>query len=614
MKIHTLKNQIILSFCTVILALALIVFWLGYWVIQKQVFQKAQQQVNRYLDSARNFYDSEIESIGARMSLVSYDGDLESLRKRLNLDYLFRVGREEARSCESRIVQAVLRDGHAEGASRLISESELAAMNPELRARAEISLHDTPMARPTDRGVLTGAMAKEYALPLFDAAGEPAGVVYGGRIMNRDYSFVDKIRDLVFGDDLYNGKPIGTVTIFQGDTRISTNVVDEDGRRAVGTRVSEEVYQLVIEDGLRWHDRALVVTTWYKSAYEPIRDIDGAIIGILYVGILEEQLTDFAANLLVLFLIAVALAAGLAGLLAFILAGSITQPITHLLDATQKLSGGDWDHEVPSGTPIRELNRLAMSFNEMSDQLQQREASLKISNEKLADLNKSYLDLIGFVAHELKGMLASAVINAYSIRDGLLGMVNFKQRKAVDSICRNLDYLDATVKKFLNLSRIEREKLEINRQEFSLRTEVFDVSLQTFAKLIEDKHMQVVNEMDPGLRIQADPDLMLIVSNNLINNAAKYGTEGGQIRLCARQDDGRVEVEVYNDGRPIPPEQMDCLFKKFSRLDNPEKKKVKGTGLGLYITKQIIEAHGGDIQVEPRERGNAFIFHIERVL
>ena len=75
-----------------------------------------------------------------------------------------------------------------------------------------------------------------------------------------------------------------------------------------------------------------------------------------------------------------------------------------------------------------------------------------------------------------------------------------------------------------------------------------------------------------------------------------------------------MEVEVYNDGRPIPPEQMDCLFKKFSRLDNPEKKKVKGTGLGLYITKQIIEAHGGDIHVEPRERGNAFIFHIERVL
>ena len=124
--------------------------------------------------------------------------------------------------------------------------------------------------------------------------------------------------------------------------------------------------------------------------------------------------------------------------------------------------------------------------------------------------------------------------------------------------------------------------------------------------------MTVVNQMDPNIRVNADQDLMQIVSNNLVNNAAKYGAEGGQIQLSARQENGRVEVEVYNDGRPIRPEEMPMLFRKFSRLDNPEKKKVKGTGLGLYITKQILEAHRGDIRVEPRERGNAFIFHIER--
>jgi signal transduction histidine kinase len=230
----------------------------------------------------------------------------------------------------------------------------------------------------------------------------------------------------------------------------------------------------------------------------------------------------------------------------------------------------------------------------------------------LAELNKSYLDLIGFVAHELKGMLASAVINAYSLRDGLLGMLNFKQKKAIDSICRNLDYLDATVKKFLNLSRIEREKLEINKQPIFLRKDIAEVSIQTFAKLIEDKQMTVINRIDPTIRVNADPDLMQIVMNNLINNAAKYGVEGGRIELSSRLLNGKVEVEVYNDGRPIQPNEIPMLFKKFSRLDNPEKKKVKGTGLGLYITKQIIEAHGGSIRVEPRANGNAFIFQIER--
>jgi len=139
-----------------------------------------------------------------------------------------------------------------------------------------------------------------------------------------------------------------------------------------------------------------------------------------------------------------------------------------------------------------------------------------------------------------------------------------------------------------------------------------DVSVQTFSKMFEDKQMSIVNRIDPALRVNADPDLLQIVANNLINNAAKYGAEGGRVELSARVLDGRVEIEVYNDGRPIEPHELPMLFRKFSRLDNPDKKKVKGTGLGLYITKQIIEAHGGQIRVEPRAGGNAFIFDIER--
>ena len=105
---------------------------------------------------------------------------------------------------------------------------------------------------------------------------------------------------------------------------------------------------------------------------------------------------------------------------------------------------------------------------------------------------------------------------------------------------------------------------------------------------------------------------MMIVANNLVNNAAKYGQDGGQIILRAHQDDQKVVIEVYNDGRPISPENQTMLFKKFSRLDVPEKKKVKGTGLGLYITKQIIESHGGQIHVEAKENGNSFIVEINK--
>jgi hypothetical protein len=139
------------------------------------------------------------------------------------------------------------------------------------------------------------------AVPVFDKTGPMAGVLYGGRVINRDFTLVDRVRDMVFGEDMYNDKPVGTVTILQDDVRISTNVQDEGGQRAVGTRVSDEVHDAVIEQGRIWHERALVVTDWYKTAYEPIRDIDGKIIGILYVGTLEQPFVDMARRIFLFF-------------------------------------------------------------------------------------------------------------------------------------------------------------------------------------------------------------------------------------------------------------------------------------------------------------------------
>lgn len=626
MKAKTLKNQILISFLGVILVLAVLVMALGYWIIKNEIIGRAQNQVDNYLESARSVYVAEIDRIGNAMSLVNYERDLDLLREKMDLDYLFIVPPDQAAGHPSEIVQEVSEQQKPIGGSRLVGKEELRTMSPEVQQRARIEIQFTPKALPTNKKVLETAMAKEYALPLWAEDGQPRGIAYGGRIINQDYSLVDRIRTLVFSDEQYDGKPVGTVTIFQDDTRISTNVLDEEGRRAIGTRVSEEVYRQVVEQGKRWQNRAFVVTHWYKTAYEPIRNINGIIIGILYVGILEEPFTDLAARIVLMFLIVIVLASLLAGFLAFILAGSISRPITDLMKASEKIAHGELGHKVHPETPIKEMTHFAESFNEMSQRLNEREASLKISNEmlavsnnmlgaanqKLEELNKSYLDLLGFVAHELKGMLASAMINAYSIRDGFLGMINFKQKRAVDSICRNLDYLDATVKKFLNLSRIERGNMEINSTEFSLRRDVFDTSVQTFAKLISDKKIKVDNRIDPALKVHADQDLLQIVANNLINNAAKYGSENGRIEISAAAQNGTLRVEVYNDGRPITDEDRQRLFKKFSRLDNPEKKKVKGTGLGLYITKQIVEAHGGQIEVQPKPHGNSFIFTIER--
>lgn len=607
----SIKARMLLSFLMVILVLSVPVAGLGYWVIQNDIIRRAERKVRNDLKAARMVYRGEIERIGQALRLVSLERDLDTLRDDLNLHYLRYVERDAFESLRSEIARFVVESGQAKGGTRLIGREELGQMGSEFPT---MEILPTPMARPTDRAVLDEVMAKEYAIPLRDEQGQIEAVFYGGRIINRDYTLVDRIRDMVFGSDgnLYGSKPVGTVTIFQDDVRVSTNVLDEEARRAIGTRVSEQVYEKVVEEGMVWHDRAFVVTDWYKTAYEPIRDIGGNVIGILYVGILEQPFRDMAARIVWSFLAIVGGASLLAITLSLFLAVGISRPLTDVVQASECLASGDWGYTVNTNTPIKDLNSVGEAFNAMAQGLQQREENLRVSNQKLAAMNKNYVDLIGFVAHELKGILASAVMNAYAVRDGYLGLVNFKQRKALDSVTRNLDYLDATVKKFLNLGRVERGELEVRKTELNLKKDVFDASIHSLEAISVRKDLHIANEVDPELVVRADPDLMQIVANNLVGNALKYTPNGGAIRVTAGQANGKVQVDVYNDSTPMSDEQRARLFQKFSRLDNDETRKVKGTGLGLYITKQIIERHGGSIRVEPRDQGNSFVFEIER--
>ncbi len=607
----SIRQRITLYFLVVILVMSLSIAGLGYYIIKKDIIERAEETVARNLKAARTVYRTEIDRIGQIMRILPGAGDIDVLREKTQLDYLYVIGPDKAQSSKSDIVQKAVVSKEAVGGTRIIEAQELESMNNDLSSRVQIEIKYTPRAIPTNKAVLRSAMSKEYAIPEVKN-GKVVRVLYGGRIINKDHSLVDRIRTLVFGNEMYYGKPYGTVTIFQDDVRIATNVLTDKNKRAVGTRISAEVYEKVAEQGQMWLDRAFVVNDWYKTAYEPIRDIHGEVIGILYVGILEKPFNDMARNIFLIFSVLVAGATVLAAVLSMVLTGTITRPIIEMLNGTRKYSQGDLEHKVRDDFKINELKRLASSFNHMAERIKEREQSLKISNEQLETSNQSYVELISFVAHELNGILGSAIMNAYAVRDGFLGMVNFKQRKAIDSVARNLDYLAATVKKFLNLGRIERGQLKVHKSEISLKKDVFDITVSSLETLAVKKDITIENNLEDDMEAVADSDLMQIVANNLISNAIKYGNEHGRVIINGRFLDGKIEIEVYNDGVPIDPEQSKKLFKKFSRLKTSDTKKVKGNGLGLYITKNLVQAHGGEIWACPREKGNSFLFQIER--
>jgi len=612
MKI-SLKSIILISFLSIILFLSLSIGALGVHSIKKNIIKRAQDQVKYDLTAAETIFFQEVDDIKSMFNLVSDWNDLDSLKKKMNLDYLYKVKLSKMQKAPSIVLSKTIENKDIEGGLRIVPYEELISMDNRLYERSRIEIRYTPKARPLSMEVVESAMVIECAKLLYDNGKESGYVACGGRIINRDFNMVDKIRDLVFESENYSVDTQGTVTIFQDDVRITTNVFDENNKRAIGTRVSEVVYDTVIKQEKSWIDRAFVVTSWYLTAYKPIKDINGNVIGMLYVGISEKPFTDIMRDTLFLFLGIVACAGIIALILAFFLSSAITRPVTDVVLAASRLSEGKLDHRAGINNPVSELRTLAFSFNHMAQKLGENHNNIKLSNEKLSILNKKYIDLISFVSHELKGILSSTILNAYSVRDGFLGMVNFKQQKALNSITRNLDHLSETVKNFLSLSRIEKNEMKINEENLYLKEDIFDISMETFAKQISDSNMSIISNIDKNIKVRGDRALILVVANNLINNAIKYGNKNSKIILNAKvAAENKIEIAIYNDSRPLTKHEIDKLFKRFSRLPTKENKITKGTGLGLFITKEIINSHNENIRIQPESCGNSFIFTLKK--
>jgi signal transduction histidine kinase len=125
--------------------------------------------------------------------------------------------------------------------------------------------------------------------------------------------------------------------------------------------------------------------------------------------------------------------------------------------------------------------------------------------------------------------------------------------------------------------------------------------------------MLVRNQIPEDLVLNGDPNLLRVVYDNVLSNAVRYGQEGGDIVLGAQQRADEVILTVRNDGEGIPPEKMALLFKKFSRLDSSEHAGKRGTGLGLYICREIVEKHGGEMWAESQVgKWAEFVFTVPR--
>jgi two-component system NtrC family sensor kinase len=464
----------------------------GFLLIEKHVEKSAQEKVVKDLDIVRYFYNQQFRMMEVDFNIIDEHKDLGLLREYLGLDYLYWITKDNIKENISPVAFRAYSTARGTGATRIISPEQMKQIYGKNKG---INIIETPKARPTDKKVLDSVMSMEYAKPFIDKNGKVEKLLVGGEFLDRNYNFIDNMVNTVFERKQYNNKPIGTITIFQGDVRIATNVLNKDGERAIGTRVSDVVYKRVIEEQGFWSSRAFVVTDWYLTAYEPIKNIDDKVIGILYVGLLERPFLSIKSAYFIALLFIVLVACVLSVILSFFLSRSIAGDMKKILITTNQIADGNLDIRIQPASDIKELNKLSEAVNNTAEKLSRREESLDITNRKLEILNKSYLDLIGFVTHELKGILSSIVMNTYLLKKGILGQLNDKQSSTINSIEKNLNYLSSTVKNFLNLSRIEKQQLELNKTSVLIKEHVFDTAIEAFKEQIKDKNMKLTNNI-----------------------------------------------------------------------------------------------------------------------
>lgn len=619
-----LRNRLLAALVGVVLLSSASMIVAGTFLLNRMVLREAQRRVDLALKTARAMLDRRIEeALRVSQALAGRTGDLcagsdlrlresRDLRDRLGYDLVeildAKGGRQEREESvrASPVLSRALRDG-SPAAGLCLLPLESFGDDVGLASGTAIRVLPTPHAKPEGPSVLTEALVLEAASPIKDEAGRVCGVVRVGTILNRNFDFVDFVRENIFTAATYDGKNLGTVTLFQGDVRITTNVIGPDGERAVGTRVSAEVYDRVLVEGKTWTGPAFVVGSWYLSAYEPLKDIEGNILGMLYVGILKKRYDDMRNQAVALFLLVSSIGVVGAVFLSLWLSSRLARPLVRLTAGAAEVARGNLSYQLPG--PARaerdEIHKLTRAFNQMVTALRERTEELGRSRDDLQKTAnalrqwvQNYLEALEFITHELKNQIAAMKINLLAVRDGYVGRVSEGQKEALDDVGQAIHRAEEMILNYLNLSRIEKGELQVRARPVHVESDVLRPVLSNLRSRLEARRMQVEVDCQEDLIVQADPALLQIVWENLLGNAAKYGKPGGWVRVWGRRiEGGLAEFHVWNDGPGVPDDQIERLFEKFFRIPS-QVEQERGTGLGLFLTREILRRHRGDIHAE----------------
>lgn len=273
---------------------------------------------------------------------------------------------------------------------------------------------------------------------------------------------------------------------------------------------------------------------------------------------------------------AILLGLAIAGILSFVLTRKVLHPLTQMMEITGKLADGDYGARVEV-TSDDEIGRLGRSFNHMADSLQ-----------KIEQLRKT---MVADAAHELRTPLTNVRGYLEALHDGVIP----PSKETFATLQSEIFRLIKLSEDLLSLARADTAKQHLCRRPFCIRALVDEV-LELTRLQLQSKHMEVKTQfVVNNTEVVADRDKVLQAVHNLVDNACQYSPENGTLDIRLDRIPEGIRLTMSNAGEGIARGDIPFIFERFYRADKSRSRHHGGSGIGLSIVKELIEAHGGTV-------------------
>ena len=268
--------------------------------------------------------------------------------------------------------------------------------------------------------------------------------------------------------------------------------------------------------------------------------------------------------------------------------------LDEVISATQTVYEQN-DHAVALSEPLKELE----------NQLNQIKMSVLLSKQAAKQAEDKKNEIIMYLAHDIRTPLTT-VIGYLSLLHEAPDMPENQKEKYIKVALDKADRLEKLINELFEVTKYNAHTVVLKRETVDLHCLIAQVIDEIYPTLSANGNT-VVFKADDDLSVTGDPEKLARVFSNLLRNAAAYSYPKTEIRISAKKSDRNIQIIFENHGKTIPPEQLDSIFEKFSRLDEARLSDTGGAGLGLSIAEEIIHLHGGTITASSKNETISFM-------